>query len=291
MMAKVVNPLGSSEAHGRVGRSIIFQGTTAKIYRVPVIEKVQGQLDTQDKFQSVTKTLRLLGLWGRGTLQTIYGNGWFGLVFKDTTLYWGDAEVVFNGFTQGHQDQWTAAAPFVGTTLERGLTFFAICYAIDQAVVINGLDGLWYDDLLNRAADVYSTWWGRTLDNVFCEGIHDSGNPGLEPYFLGEYWSKVSNANAYQGSYLLSEGLDPTMHQFFVYGTGLTFLYHQAPMQAVCYVRVDSGDAWAFSQNDVNGFWQATWRTPTFQRGLHIVTVTRTGAEGPINLDGVVVHG
>jgi len=289
-MVKVANPLGGPEAHGRIGQSIIFQGTTAKAYAEPVIKKVQGQLDAQDRFQSVTKMIRELKAWGRGALQAMLGVRWYPLIYREICNYWGDAETIFNAFSEGNKTDWRQQAPYQFTKLDCGLVFFACAYAINEVSILHSYEFFGNQQPTGNNANVANGLWGQSLDGVFLSGVHDDSNDYM--YWIGEGfdWIRNNDANAFNGSYMLSHASNPASVDFFVYGSRFGILYHQATMQGVASVAIDTVTNWEFSQNDAAGLWQVEWSSPAFNRGLHRVNVTRTGAEGPINIDGIVVY-
>lgn len=290
-MVKVTNPLGGTEAHGRIGQSIIFQGTTAKAYRAPVIQKTQAQFDAEDRFQSCTKMIGAMKAWSRGALSAMLGTRWYQMIYQEISNYWADAEISFNAFGTTYKDAWRTNAPFQNTKLDAGLTFYACAYAILQLETLNSYEffGMAPPQATNSLA--VKALWEQSLDNVFLAGVYDDTNADI--HFLGgsPYWVSSSNVNALNGSFMLSQTTGLPIATFDFFGSQFGILYHQAVLQGSALVEVDVVNNWTFSQNDPAGLWQVEWLSPIFNHGLHRVSVARTGADGSINIDGIKVYG
>ena len=290
-MVKVTNPLGGREAHGSFGKFVTFQGTTAKGYAAPVINKVQAQIDASDKFQSVTKIIGQMKAWGRGGLSAMLGARWYQFVYREVVNYWGDSEIIWLTFEEQDKDDWRSNAPYANTLLDCGLTFFACARAIDLLQVQYA-----YDFWGMAPPDPYSSLaardlWDRGLDNVFLAGKYDDTNACINFASGAPSWVRTYSTDALGGSYMLSDLTGLRISSFTFFGNQFGILYHQAILQGSMLVEVDAVNDYIVSQNNPSGLWQVEWLSPVFNRGLHRVSVSRYGADGRINIDGVVIYG
>lgn len=290
-MPKVTYPLGSEEAHGAVGQSLIFQGGTVKAWRAPVIKKTPAQLGAQDKFQSVNKMMKVISLWGRGSLQAMLGQRWYSQIYKEIVDHWDEAEIAWDDLSSEHQAEWLESAPYPGTVLDCGKTFYICAYGIDAVCHRLGWNffGVWLPEGTNAAA--VRLFWDKSLDDVFGPGMFDDTNEDLVGFTTPGNWTDIEDAQAYGGSYHESHLTNAVGILFSFYGTHCGFLYRQTPGNGSAYVYIDNLAPVTFSQNGVEDLYQQEWNTEIFQKGLHNVYLVRWGAAGKINIDGIVVYG
>jgi hypothetical protein len=256
-----------------------------------VIGKVLGQLNAEDLFHDVTKTMREMHSWGRGWMRSAVGPRWFSQVLPCVKTSWSAVEAIMNTWPEQYWEEWSAFAPYQETKCDRSIIFFVCaCVVADLAEVAHyDVFGITLPGM--EAAQAIRAWWDKEIEGVFGEGKYDDNNADLHYGPPGEYWIIEESGNAYQGSYHLSEGVAPTTVAFYFYGTRIGIIYHQVDMQAQCLVTFDAGAAEVFSQNDEQELWQVEWLSKVVTYGLHKVEITRTGAEGPVNVDGIVVYG
>lgn len=290
-MVKVTNPLGSDAAHGSVGGFVTFQGQTAKAYRAPVINKVLAQVTATDRFQSATKILQKVGPWARGALSTMLGRDWFSATYKEVSFYWDSAEAEYNLFTTEQKAEWVANAPYTGTRLDCGLTFYVCARAIAAFCKRLGFTGAGGFSPSYWSAVISAAWWKQELNNVFTAGKYDDLNSDFCVVYEPGEWELVQNENAYAGSFSLSPTSLNHMNAFYFVGSRFGILYQQAPVYSAMMVVIDDGEQVVVSQNSVDVIWQKEWLSPVLNRGLHMVFFWRTGAAGSINFDGANIYG
>lgn len=290
-MVKVTNPLGSETAHGGVGGFVIFQGTTAKAYRAPVINKVVAQVNANDRFQSATKILQKISPWGRGALRTMLGSNWFSAAYSEVCFYWEVAEAAYNLFSTEQKAEWVANAPYTGTRLDCGLTFYVCAYAIGAFCKRLGFIGAGGFSPSSWSAVMSAGWWKQGLNNVFTAGKYDDRHADFMVYYDVDEWHLIYDENAYAGSYSLSPNSGTTWFSFNFVGSRIGILYQQSPVYFAMLVIIDDGDQVVVSQNGVDVIWQKEWLSPVLEAGLHRVMIFRTGADGRINFDGANIYG
>ncbi len=290
-MVKVTNPLGGTEAHGQIGKFVIFQGTTAKGYAAPVFVRTQTQTDAQDRFQSMNKVIRALGPWGRATMQSLFGRNWMAFTYQAMAPYWDELVLEYAALDVQVQDEWTLYAPVTVMTLDPGLIFYVCAWGLERAMYDNGyfVYDFWEVGELNAAGS--REWWDKTLDGVFCGGKYDQENTDINYSGGGEQWLLVNDAEAYNGSYRESGGASPSTFLFWFFGTGFGLIYKQVDMLSTMHIETEEGFEWIVSQNDSDLYYQVEWRSPVLFKGLHRVIVRRTGADGTINIDGIMIYG
>jgi len=290
-MVKLTLPLGSGEAHGKLGTDIIFQGNTAKVWRAPVIRKVQAQLDAQDKFRDATRMIYKMGLWGRGTLQTVFGMRWFSGIFKEITQQWEAAEIDWVDVSEENKVAWTSNAPAIDGVLECGKVFYICAYALDAAFTRSGKVESFRVPFGDGEAEGTRMFWDWTLDGVFLPGTYDDIHEDLNFSINAGDWTTETNAAAYGGSYHLSHAAQDAYVIFYFYGLRFGLLHHQSPDAGAAEVIVDYRAPEAFSMNDPSGLFQVEWMSANYGNGLHEAFIRRVGAEGSINIDGIVIYG
>ena len=290
-MVKLTQPLGSESARGALGRTVIYQGQTAKIYRAPKVSRLPAQTQARDIFQSSSKILKMLKPWGRAWLLTMLGNNWFSVMTGHVASYWSASNVSWGTFAEQNKQEWRDNSPYESTLLDTGLAFFATANALLQVSTYLNYDlfGVAPPEMTTSAAT--RTFWDKPLDHVFGSGIYDDTNSdfGFEAAYPA--WSYTTDANAYGGGYRLSASTGPAFISFYIFGSRLGVIYKQLAAQSICYVILDNMSPWTFSQNDAGGLSQVEWTSPVFAKGLHAVTILRSGAAGAINIDGIRVYG
>lgn len=290
-MPKVTLPLGSSEAHGRVGQSFIFQGNTVKAYAKPVIKKVQGQITAQDKFQAVTRTFNAMGAWGRAALPSMLGSNWFALMVKECTDNWTDLESVYSGFSSNDKEQWSIKAPYQVGAFDAGLTFY-ICA---NAIRILGLRVQipFIPEIVQYGGTSYAAedFWAQTLDGVLGSGKIDDDDIGFQYIVEGAAWNVVESEQAFGGSYHETSAGGSNTLKFYFIGSSFSLIHKKSLSGGLVRVTIDTFSHTTFSQNEVDTQYQALWQSPQLTKGLHIIFVHRSGISGLLNFDGLIVHG
>jgi len=290
-MAKVTMPLGGASASGHVGDQLIFQGNTVKAYRKPRDPKTPAQTYNRDKLQSITKTILAMKAWARGCLQGMLGIGWYGLIYKEVLATWAESEIAYNQTWEGDKVFWENLAPYKSTRLEPGLVFYACYNALVGLCMVNGVNFFTDFSWLEGEAGTAKLFWDKENVSTFYPGIYDNTNAGFDYDVPGEYWSEVEDVNAYGGSFALSHVSSPSYAHFNFYGTKFGILYHQSLSYSAMSVSVDNRPVLVFSQNNAAGLYQVEWLSNVYHRGAHIVDFWRSGADGSVCIDGLVVYG
>jgi hypothetical protein len=289
-MPKVTMPLGSDNAHGHVGDLLVFQGNTVKAFRTPRNPKTPAQTSVRDRMQSVTKMILAMKPWARGCLQGMLGVSWYGLIYKSILQGWNESEAYWLQMWSGEQETWVGVAPYRYTRIDPDMTFF-ICY---RAIVLlceqNGYN--WFGVFVEGGeAAMVLEWWTRSIENVFYAGKYDDNNADFEYSAGAGVWDVINDGNAYGGSYHRSNLSSMAMLHFTFYGRKFGILYHQIVTSSAVSLVIDNSNEFVFSQNSVEGLYQVEWQSELRNRGIHTVDIWRSGANGSINIDGVVIYG
>jgi len=289
-MPKVINPLGSVSARGQVGKSIIFQGQTAKRYASPRMTASAAREEQQANFQSINKMVDALRYWGRGALQTMYGTGWFATAFQEISLRWADAESIYAGLTTEERGLWVNNAPYKFTMADKGKTFFACAYGMYDSM---GVLGQGYFDLVEPVATNAATiadWWVQDLGVAFAPGKFDDTNPSLS-YTPPLEWSSANGSVMYGGSTKISAANGTPTITFWFFGTSLSLIFSKGPTLGALNVQIDGLAPVVVSQNNATWIHQQEWNCGVINYGLHRCEIVRDGAAGSYYFDGLEVFG
>lgn len=290
-MVKLTLPLGSESASGQVGKSIIYQGTRAKIYRSPNIKKVAAQLQAQEKFQAVNRTVRSMGPFARAAMESLFGRNWIAYCYQGIIFYWDELETYFNALSGAEKIQWYVYAPSLAMTLDPALVFYVCAWGLYKHMTDNALFQFEFWEVGDPNAEGSRDWWDRSLDGVLGIGKFDQDNASL-PFNLGSgQWVHVNDTNAYDGSYYKTNSAGPVLVEFWMRGNGFGVFYKQAVAFGGMIVYVDGGQIATPSQNDPETIYQKEWRSPTLALGLHRITIQKTLSGDPINIDAIVIYG
>ena len=288
-MAKVVLPLGSSSAHGRVGTSAVYQGTWAREYVRGRDPKSIDQLAVRSLFLDFTKMLKSAGLFARGAFKAWYGPRWWTEFYRvaneNGRARWLAAGAVFDGLDVEIQSEWTTAAPWPTVSDDAGRIFFSmIKIAWDFTQEFGRNTFLLSDPLLVTGFDIL-TWWQYGLDQVLSIGEY-SGLESVIGYSSG--WSTISDALAYGGSYKKSSGSAGLYVGFFFIGTRFRYRYLQGPLFGTVQIYVDDAVVSSFSLYAGSDTYGNYFVSALLGSGLHDVTISAVGAS-VINLDGIEI--
>ena len=282
-MVKVINPLGSDEAHGQMMKAVIFQGRTAKQYHAPARVRSATALAQEEFFTAYNKMLATAGIWARSAWRTVLGPDWFGLLYQ-----WISQREVYGAFWdllgEPEKVEWDEAAPFrVTGTLRAGRVFFvcvtgaAMLFEYHQC----GDFGLPHIEHENLPAIV--EWWNRDLTGVFLSGKYDDYHPNVE-YSLYN-WARALGGNFFGGGYSLSATTTDCWFQFYFLGRWLSLWYKKNELYAGLSVSFDNAAPVIVSQNGENSIVMEKWTSAQLPYGLHHVIVRRDGQEGGIGWD------
>jgi hypothetical protein len=290
-VVKVINPLGSESASGRVGRSIIFQGSTAKVYRAPKIQKVAAQLDAEDRFQSVAKMILSCNRWGRAVFEAYFGRNWLSGFYQVVAQYWDDLVAEYALLGSGDQADWFASAPFKATRLDAGMTFFATARALQWHQTAGGLFRYDYPDIGDIAHDQAATWWARDLAGVLLAGQYDQEEELIDYWGSEGGWDTITDALAYGGSYRQANSGLAAWVRFWIYGTRISVIFKEVTVDAGLQISLNDGVPWLYSLNNIEQRYQQKITTPVKTKGLYRVYFFNQGQNGGVNVDGLIVHG
>jgi len=290
-VVKVTNPLGSETASGRVGRSIIFQGTTAKVYRAPKIVKVSAQLEAEDRFQSVNRMILACDRFGRAVFEAYFGRGWLAAFYQVICNYWQDLTGDFEALSSGDKDDWRDAAPFKATRLDHGLVFFACARGLQRWQFDQGIFKYGFPDFGDVTAEEAADWWALDLAGVLLAGTYDQSETLINYWGSEDGSTLVDDALAYGGSYENAVLDKAWWWRFWIYGTHISVIYKEVAVDAGLQVSLNDGVPWVYSQNNIEQRYQQRITTPKQTKGLWRFYLFNQGQNGGVNLDGLIVHG
>jgi len=287
-MARLTAPLGGADAHGQLGKSIVYQGTTAKRYKYPRVQYNAAQLDQQDKFQSVTKTFGEMGAWARGVMQVLFLDNWFGKLLEYTMARWDEAAAIYAGFDVPGKATWVNNAPYSETKIEVGRTFFVCAYAVAQKIIeANYTDFDLVEPDEDTGADAAS-WWSRGIAPAFCAGKFDDDHPDIN-YQAPLEWSLLGGPALYGGYEHLSASNGSPSVDFWFYGRKITLVHSMLSTGTAMRVNVDAYSPVIVAQQASPSQHQIEWTSDLYPMGLHRVWIHRDGAEGGYTLDAIQV--
>lgn len=284
-MPKVEMPLGSGEAHGQVGKSIVFQGTDARAYRVPRDPKSAEQLGVRSFFSDVTRMVKTGNLFMRGACRTVLGDRWFTTLYKLVSDRWtaDDAFWVFLGAET--RAEMNAKAPYQETTEEPGRVWMSIINAMaDTDIAWLGLP-----DFDGYTVDQRLEWWQRDLTNVNGPGSYEDGS--IYGTWAGT-WSTVVDSNALGGSYLQKTGTASAALNLYWWGKQLRLFYRKASDQGDADYRSDTFTFATFSMYAALESFGNVFSTDLSIEGLHRFAIGPRlvgGDIGLINIDRIEI--
>jgi hypothetical protein len=288
-MPKVYLPLASAEAYGAFGEMIVFQGVTCRAYVVPSDPRSPAQLDVRKIFHDVTKMETFCGEWVRAAWKTAFGSRWYTSLYKRVTED-GKARYIeysaeWDGFTNEQKEAWNEAAPFKVTYNPPGEVFYVLlCVVKDWFQQLGSPD--FEIPLIDADSSVTAgVWAGRTLEGVLTAGAYDDDFEAL--VYSGD-WSENLDASAEGGSYHQSGEDESPSVGFYFYGTQFSLTFRKGAGYGIAKVATFGSTDILVEQYHASEEWQQEYISPVFLKGLHYVTVTRTGA-GAINIDGIVI--
>ena len=294
-MVKVTLPLGSAAAHGQVGSSIIFQGTTAKAFKKPRNPRTIAQDNQRALFRDITMMARTFGAWPRAALRGAFGKSWWGEVFKLTLASWGAAAAEFDAWTFGDQLAWREAAPYKITIGDCGLTYYAVAKAIYNKLILldNGIFEL-IEPTSENSGEV-ATWTARDLAGVFVPGAYDDDHvnflysgPGHWDFHIPE---EVEPFVFFGSSYAWTVSGDSPSVEFYFVGNQIEVYYFRALGYGTMQIQIDQTAPVTVSQSDLPYGMLVSWASGIIEQGLHHVRISQVGTTAPIYFDGVIVSG
>ncbi len=287
-MVKVTLPLGSSEAHGAVGKSIVFQGTMARAYVIPEDAKSAAQLEVRSEFQDLTKILSFTGPWPRMVFYQAFGPRWFTLVYGWIKSNWEGFDTLarnkFDLFSPTDQLLWDDACPYLPGSLGIGRQFYRVidmCYWKLHSLGV----GMW--ELKHYQDGEYQTaldWWTKDASIYFEPGVYDDDD---EHIGYSNYMASIGNPNAFGGYYHVGHTPDLTGCNFYFLGTLLKLKYIAYPDGATIKISIDGVDSY-LNQSDPSSPYGHEWVSGIQSQGAHFVEIKQNG-EGYSTLDGIEV--
>lgn len=134
-MAKVIAPLLSGSASGRLGQMMVFdkRGIVRK-YATPSNPQTVNQMAVRNTLGDVQRSLARLGLVLRGELKTALGYRWNSLIVGELTKN-GQAQLdayqaTFTAFTSQQKTDWGTADTSSPVTLTDGFALYACASAV-----------------------------------------------------------------------------------------------------------------------------------------------------------------
>lgn len=276
-MPTVYLPLGSAAASGQMGEMVIYQGVTVRKYVIPTDPRTQAQIDIRNLFFDVTKTLRTLGLFGRGVLAGLFGPRWYTMAYQRAAgagagnLAGYDPE--WDAFTLEEQDAWRAASPFVATYSDPGQIFYSFARVLQFWVsTVSPETFLSVAPAADNAA-AYRAAWDVGLENVLTSA--KVGHDDARLIYTGT-WTTWSHPQAFIGS----------LARTVVVGNSVKFYFRGNRVNIGIYKSAASGVFTAtFSDGTTQVIDEYMTGTPTLavftkdflNKGVHWVKLTYTG--------------
>ncbi|MCQ3938437.1 MAG: hypothetical protein DPW18_15520 [Chloroflexi bacterium] len=268
---------------------IIFQGNVVRAYVTPYDPKSPAQVAVRDVFRDITKTEKQAGLWVKNAMRTVFGSRWYTGLYKRVTengnQRLGLALDDWNAFTPGQQDDWDSNAPHSTETLRPGFAFFVVMWCIREWLTVSNAPLYGMDPLSGGNAALANEWYAKSLAGVVTSGTIDDDDVMLG--YIGQ-WSDVGDAAAYGGTYKESGVTETPTCEFYFYGTQLSLRFVKKPNAGMLEVSSYAFGTEVIGQNASQILQAQTWSSRRVIRGLHYVTLRRTGT-GAVNLDSVTV--
>lgn len=288
-MPTVYLPLASAEAYGAIGEMIVFQGQTCRAYVVPYDPRTDAQLNVRELFYDVTKMEHFCGAWFKGACKVVFGSRWYTMLYKrvaenDRARYTA-AALVWDGFTTLQKEAWNTAAPFQVTYNAPGEVFYVLMGVMWDWMQELGAPGYEFPGIDADSAVDVGAWAVRTLADVLTSGAYEDSNAHLT--YAGS-WSTISDVNASGGAYRVSASTGGPSVSFYFYGTQFSIVHEKDSTRGQMQIETFGMATQTINQNDSVQTWLNEWVSVGLIKGLHYVTITRTGT-GAINLDALTI--
>lgn len=286
-MPTVYLPLASAEAYGAIGEMIVFQGQTCRAYVVPYDPRTDAQLNVRELFYDVTKMQHFCGAWAKSAWKVVFGSRWYTSLYKRVTengaARYNAAAAVWDGFTTFQKDAWNTAAPFKVTYNAPGEVFYVLMVVMSDWFTELGAPGYEFPGIDADNAAGIGDWAAWNLEDVLTSGSYQESQSQL--IYFGS-WSTISDASASGGAYKQSAASGSPSVSFYFYGTQFSLVFEKNTGRGAASVAAFGMATQAVNQNDSVQTWQYVWLSVGLLKGLHYVTITRTGT-GAINIDEI----
>jgi hypothetical protein len=280
-------PLASAEAYGAVGEMMVFQGQTCRAYVVPYDPRTNAQLNVRELFYDVTKMQTFCGTWVKSAWKVVFGSRWYTSLYKRVTesgaARYNAAAAEWDGFTTEQKEAWNIAAPFKVTYNPPGEVFYVLMSVMSAWMIELGAPGYEFPGIDADNAAGIGAWAVMTLEDVLTAGSYEDSHAQLT--YVGS-WSLISDASASGGAYRQSAATGSPSVSFYFYGTQFSLVFEKNTGRGAASVGAFGMATQTVNQNDSVQTWQSEWLSVGLAKGLHYVTITRTGT-GAINLDAI----
>lgn len=283
----MIAPLGGSEAHGALGKAVIYQVRNVKIFATPRNPKSIDQSSNRDKFSDIGGIVATAGRRARETLRTTFGAYWNSRFLKqimlDASGYYAEALQEWAALDEPTKAGWEAVAPYLAVkTLTPGQLFFMLAIGAygDNEGIFGPLEAVY------TPASAVANWWHAGLEGVALGGRTD----GLDPLFVwGDAHSTVVDASAYAGSYEVSDPVTYPFCKVIFYGRRLAWGYTKGPDFGQVDYESENGYQFTWNQYAAGWSYQQTKNGVLKAVGLH---VAKLWAKAPdvYNVDFVEVE-
>lgn len=166
-MAKVINPLLSGSASGKLGDMMVFdpRGYVRQYVR-PSNPQTAAQMLVRNKLGDIQRSLKLLGLVLRTELKSKFGYRWNSLIVGELTANNAAAltayEAEFNAFTSQQKTDWATADGSTPVQLVDGLPLYACASAIYDIAVRLGVSVPLTQPAAGNSVTVGAEWTDNT---------------------------------------------------------------------------------------------------------------------------------
>lgn len=294
-MVKLTQPLGSSAAHGHIGTSIIFQGTTAKAFRKPRNPNTPAQAAQRESFREITRTLRAFKPWARGALRSQLGVNWWSKVLSIVNERWATSSSEFDAFGLSDRAAWLADAPYEYTTTDAGKIFYAMSKAIYEYFAAMQLHHFGLPAPVGNNSTSVGAWFSQDLSSALMPGGYDDDHPNFiysGPGHWDHHVPQEIEMQVFFGvtySWTISE--DSPSVEFYFFGNQIRVYYWRAVGYGGMAIDIDNLATVTVSQSQTPYLTLVEWASDLFYEGLHFAKISQVGVTHPIYFDGVIVSG
>jgi len=268
---------------------ITFRGNVAGVYAAPVDPKTPAQIEVRNLFRDVTKTLARAGLWPKQAWRVLFGSRWYTVIYKRLTENGYSRLSGFvdswNNMLEADQLIWEAVAPFQESSTNAGFIFYAVLSVIYEWLAVAGLWLYEMPEPLDSNAAECREWFDRSLDGVIGKGTREQGDSAF--VYVGT-WNTIDNGLAHGGSYTETGSASDSSVSFYCYGTQIGIFYKKHPTGGLMQIASHALGVQVVDLHATTDAWQQIWLSAGMIKGLHYVTIKRTGS-GAINLDALSV--
>lgn len=161
-MAKVIMPLMSGGATGKVGGMVFLKTNVVRMLVIPRNPNSVGQQAVRNKLKDVQAELKQLGPTLKADLYTQLGPRWNSMIIQELTANngarWDDLLAIYTAYSSPNKAAWAAVDPGVGLVAAAGFVFYAVAKATYDVTYRATGTGAITDPIDTNSATVASDW-------------------------------------------------------------------------------------------------------------------------------------